>query len=193
MSTLIFGTTNMHKLQEIKQIMPGSIELKSMQELGITKELPEDRDTISENAAQKANFLYHLTNENCFAEDTGLEVDVLDGAPGVHSARFAGPDKDAAKNMQYLLKMMEGKASRSARFLTVIALHWESGFFTFQGVVEGKIAKEAMGDGGFGYDPIFIPDGYEKSFGQLPPHVKNQISHRARAVNKLIAFLQNHA
>jgi XTP/dITP diphosphohydrolase len=190
MKTLIFGTTNAHKLKEIKGMMPDLINLKSMQEIGITKELPEEQDTIEGNAAQKANELYELCETNCFAEDTGLVVDALNGEPGVHSARYAGPEKDAQKNMRHLLDKLQGIKNRSAHFLTIIALHWDGGFFTFEGRVNGRIAAEPMGEGGFGYDPIFIPEGYERSFGILPAHVKNQISHRARAVNKLIDFLK---
>ena len=193
MKKLIFGSSNPHKLAEVKKLMPPSVSLISMQELGIHEELPEEQDTISGNALQKAQELHRLTSMNCFAEDTGLLVDTLDGAPGVYSARFAGKQSTSEENLTKLLRLMEGKENREAHFLTVVALIWEGADYTFEGRVDGHIAKDPKGEGGFGYDPVFIPDGYEKTFGELPQHVKNQISHRARAVGKLQDFLARHS
>lgn len=190
---LVFGTSNPNKLKEIRRLIPSSIQLWSMQEVGIDQELPEDQDTIAGNAEQKVHELYRLCGKNCFAEDTGLIVEALNGEPGVYSARYAGPQRDAQDNMRLLLENLKGIENRNAHFLTVIALFWQGGLYTFRGMVEGHIAQQAQGDGGFGYDPIFIPAGYQKSFGQLPSHVKNQMSHRARAVQKLITFLEGHS
>ena len=190
---LVFGTSNPNKLKEIRHLIPSSIRLWSMQEVGIDQELPEDQDTIAGNAEQKVHELYRLCGKNCFAEDTGLIVEALNGDPGVYSARYAGPQRSAQDNMDLLLHNLRSKDNRNAHFLTVIALHWEGGLYTFKGIVEGHIAHQAAGKGGFGYDPIFIPSGYQKSFGELPSHVKNQMSHRARAVLKLITFLESHS
>ncbi len=172
--------------------MPSSISVKSMQEMGIDEELPEDQDTIAGNALQKVRHLYSLVQQNCFAEDTGLIVNALGGAPGVYSARFSGPDSTSEKNIDKLLRQLKDEEDRKAHFLTVIALHWEGVYYTFEGIVEGNISREIHGDGGFGYDPVFIPSGYERSFGELPMHVKNQISHRSRAVSKLVDFIKRH-
>lgn len=193
MKTLIFGTSNPNKIQEINKLIPSSISVKSMQEMGVDEELPEDQDTIAGNAMQKVRHLYSLVQQNCFAEDTGLIVNALDGAPGVYSARFSGPDSTSEKNINKLLRQLKGEVDRKAHFLTVIALHWEGGYYTFEGIVEGSISEQICGDGGFGYDPVFIPAGYEKSFGELPMHVKNQISHRSRAVSKLVNFLKRNS
>lgn len=192
MKTLIFGTSNPNKIKEINKLMPSSISVKSMQEMGIDEELPEDQDTIAGNALQKVRHLYSLVQQNCFAEDTGLIVNALGGAPGVYSARFSGPDSTSEKNIDKLLRQLKDEEDRKAHFLTVIALHWEGAYYTFEGIVEGNISREIQGDGGFGYDPVFIPSGYEKSFGELPMHVKNQISHRSRAVSKLVDFIKRH-
>ena len=190
MPQLVFGTSNINKLKELKELVPASIQLQSMGDLGISGDLPETRDTIPGNALQKAEALYEQVKTNAFAEDTGLEVDALNGAPGVYTARYAGPERSAAANMDFLLKNLVEKEDRSAQFRTVIALFWEGETYTFEGIVRGRIASEKAGKGGFGYDPIFIPEGYEKTFAELPSSVKNTISHRARAVAKMVSFLE---
>ena len=189
---LVFGTTNDNKLSEIRSMLPSHIQLLSMKDLNIEKDLPETQNTIKGNAIQKVNALHSLCQKNCFAEDTGLQVKALNGAPGVKSARYAGSDRDSEKNMTLLLQNLEDYNDRSARFITIIALIWQDALYTFEGVVNGSIGIQQKGTDGFGYDPLFIPDGYEKSFGQLPSHIKNQMSHRARAVNKLLQFLKEH-
>lgn len=190
MKELLFGTGNPNKVSEIQLMLPDSIRIVSMRDKGLNNELPETRDTIEGNAVQKVEALHQLNPMNGFSEDTGLEVFALDGAPGVHTARYAGEEKDPIKNMSLLLDKLKGKNDRSAQFRTVIALIWEEKLYTFEGIVKGSISDEIKGTGGFGYDPIFIPDGYQKTFAQLPLEVKKQISHRSRAVNKMLRFLK---
>jgi len=189
MIKLVFGTSNENKLKEIRKLVPNSIQLLSMAELGIHGELPETRETIKENAIQKAEALYDEVKVNSFAEDTGLEVDALDGAPGVYTARYAGNRKDSSANMELLLENLKNKSDKGAQFRTNIALIWNKETYVFEGIVRGKIACEKRGEGGFGYDPIFIPDGHEKTFAELPSKIKQNISHRARAFQKMMAFL----
>jgi XTP/dITP diphosphohydrolase len=187
--SLLFATNNPHKLQEVQLILEGW-HIQSLAECHISCEIPETGQTLEANAIEKATFIrdhYHL---DCFAEDTGLEVEALDGAPGVYTARYAGALADATSNMLKLLHALEGARNRKARFRTVLALCLEGEVHLFEGIVDGTIAMQASGKGGFGYDPIFIPDGYKKTFAELPPEVKKAISHRARAVAKLTAFLQ---
>src|SRR6056297_1246663 len=193
MSRLVFGTSNPNKLKELRALTPPSIELVSMLDLGISDELPETQDTIPGNALQKVEALYEKVKMNAFAEDTGLEVDALYGAPGVYTARYAGPEKSAEANMHLLLQNLKDIENRSAQFRTVIGMVWEGKKFTFEGIVRGEIAKEKSGDGGFGYDPIFIPEGYDQTFAQLDSSIKNEISHRGRAVRKMLAFLEEKA
>lgn len=193
MPKLVFGTSNPNKLIELRALTPESIQLVSMAELGITDDLPETQDTIPGNAIQKVDALYQQIQTNAFAEDTGLEVDALDGAPGVYTARYAGPERSAEANMDLLLRKLKDKENRGAQFRTVIAMIWTGATHTFEGIVRGKIAEEKSGDGGFGYDPIFIPEGYDQTFAHLSSAIKNEISHRGRAVQKMLAFLEERA
>ena len=169
--------------------MGDSFQIESMRSLGINEDIPEDQQTLEGNALQKARFLYDRTGESCFADDTGLEVDALNGAPGVYSARYAGEAKNSLDNMALLLKNMSGIQHRKARFRTVIALILDGKEYLFEGVVNGTIAEEPRGTAGFGYDPLFVPDGYSTTFAEMDSEAKNAISHRGRAVEKLAAFL----
>ena len=194
MKTIVFATNNQHKLDEIRQILGNDFQILSLADIGCHEEIPEDHDTLQENALQKAQYIVDHYHVSCFADDTGLEVDALGGEPGVHSARYAeGTDHDSEANMRKLLLKLENNNNRSARFRTVIALlleengKWREEIF--DGIVEGHIAREKKGSEGFGYDPIFVPDGYDLSFAELGMDVKNSISHRARAVRKLADFL----
>lgn len=186
----IFATNNQHKLQEVKAILK-DIEITTMEEAGISVDIPENEDTIEGNALAKANYIFNLTGRDCFADDTGLEVEDLNGAPGVFSARYAGVPSDANKNIDKLLLELKAKTSRKARFRTVIALILQGKEHIFEGIVEGKIALQRFGQGGFGYDPVFIPDGYEISFAEMLAEKKNKISHRARALEKMNEFLNS--
>ena len=190
-TALIFATSNPNKSKEVAQIIGSDLfEIKNLADIHYTQEIVEDGDTLEANAIIKAQTIYQLNYPNVFAEDTGLEVVALDMAPGVYTARYAGPQKNAQDNMDKLILALEDKEDRSARFRTVVALILDGQQYTFEGEVWGKIALERMGDGGFGYDPIFIPDGYDMSFGQLSNEVKNSISHRYRAINKMADFLK---
>lgn len=189
MRSLVFASNNEKKLNEIRPLLP-EFKVLSLAEAGIHADLPETTGTIKGNAIQKARYLYQITGFNCFSDDTGLEVNALGGLPGVDTAHYAGPERDAQRNMQKLLNALEGQMNREARFVTVIALVWEGEVFTFEGEVKGSIAYELKGTGGFGYDPVFVPEGYEQSFGELSPAIKQQISHRAEAVKKLIAWFE---
>ncbi len=186
---LIFATNNRHKLSEVEAILGGRVELVSLAECGITEDIPETSDTIAGNALQKARYVYEKTGADCFADDTGLEVDALDGAPGVHSARYATDGHDFAANRELLMRNMADKSDRRARFRTVVALVLGGEEFLFEGVVEGEVTREERGEGGFGYDPMFRPEGYEQTFSELSPEEKNSISHRGRAVTALARFL----
>lgn len=187
---LVFATNNQHKLDEVRQITaPYGIEIVSLADIHCEEEIPETAETLEGNAWQKAHFVRENYGMDCFADDTGLEVEVLDNAPGVYSARYAGPGHDSEANMQKLLGELAGKENRKARFRTVIALTLGGEEHTFEGIVTGQITTEKRGEKGFGYDPIFIPDGYDKTFAELGDEAKNQISHRARAVSKLGKFL----
>lgn len=187
--SLLFATNNLHKIHEVQQILDGRWHLQSLRDRGILADLPETGMTLHENAIEKASFIYSTFGLDCFAEDTGLEVAFLDGAPGVYTARYAGHSATADENMSKLLKALGHTTNRNAQFRTVIALWLENKLNTFEGVVRGRIAYEKEGKGGFGYDPIFIPEGYNQSFSQLPPEIKQQISHRAMAVAKLSDFM----
>lgn len=189
MKRIIFATNNAHKLDEVRAIWGDSIELTTLKEAGITEDIPENEPTIEGNALAKARHVWEKTGCDCFADDTGLEVDALGGAPGVHSARYATDGHDFAANRAKLLGEMEGKEQRSARFRTVVALIEGGKESCFEGIVEGEITTSEMGDGGFGYDPLFRPEGYEQTFAELAPEEKNAISHRGRAVAKLAAYL----
>ncbi len=196
---IVFATNNKHKLQEIGEILGSDFEIVSLNDIGCHEDIPETGDTLEENAHQKAEYIFNRYHLSCFADDTGLEVEALNGAPGVHSARYAdGTDHDSEANIQKLLRELEGKVDRKARFRTVISLikidesdpeSYQE--YQFEGEVHGRIDTKKHGSEGFGYDPIFIPEGYDKSFAELGEDIKNQISHRARAVKKLAKFLIN--
>ena len=189
---IVFATNNKHKLEEIKDILGKNFEIVSLADIGCHEDIPETGLTLEENARQKSTYIVEHYNHDCFADDTGLEVDALNGEPGVHSARYAeGTDHDSEANMRKLLSKMSNVKDRTARFRTVISLIINGVEHQFEGRVEGRIATEKHGKEGFGYDPIFIPEGYNKSFAELGEEVKNQISHRARAVKKLAEYLSS--
>lgn len=187
---LVVATNNAHKLEEIAAILGDEMELLSLKDIKCFADIPETADTLEGNARQKAMYIYENYGMDCFADDTGLEVDALNGAPGVYSARYAGDGHDSEANMQKLLHELEGKKNRKAQFRTAICLIQEGKEFLFEGIVKGEIIQEKRGGAGFGYDPIFVPEGYEQTFAELGNDVKNTISHRARAVEKLCSFLK---
>lgn len=191
MSELVFASNNLNKLNEIALLLPAGIVLKGLADIGCADDLPETQPTIEGNALQKAKYVNEKFKVNCFADDTGLEIAALNGQPGVYSARYAGETKNADANMEKVLAEMKDLSDRSARFKTVVALVWNSKEYLFEGVVEGVITKSKLGSQGFGYDPIFIPDGSDKTFAQMDLAEKNKVSHRARAMNKLIIFIKN--
>jgi XTP/dITP diphosphohydrolase len=182
---VVFASNNKHKLDEVRAIIGDSIELLSLSDIHFTDELPETSGTIKGNAEQKAQTLFNSTGLPCFADDTGLEVFALNGEPGVDSAHYAGPQRDSKDNMKKLLSAMDNKINREARFLTVIAFVDKNGVKIFEGEVRGYISLEPKGLDGFGYDPVFMPEGYSKSFAELDSSIKNSISHRARAVEQM--------
>ncbi|HAH22427.1 MAG TPA: non-canonical purine NTP pyrophosphatase [Prolixibacteraceae bacterium] len=186
---LVFATNNTHKIHEIQKLIDPSIELLSLKDIGCEDEIPEDQQTLEGNAAQKSFFIYDRYGVNCFADDTGLEIEALDGEPGVISARYAGEERDAEKNMNLVLDKLSIIKNRKARFRTVISLVIDGRETQFEGVVEGHILKEKRGNTGFGYDPIFQPEESDLSFAQMPVEQKNKISHRGRAVQKLVEYL----
>jgi XTP/dITP diphosphohydrolase len=187
---ICFATNNQNKLREIENKLGKAYDIISLSALGHTEELPETHDTLEGNSLEKAQFVYDKYQVNCFADDTGLLVDTLHGEPGVMSARYAGPSKSAENNMNLLLQKLEGEPNRKAKFITVISLILEGRIFQFTGEVSGHITKEKAGKGGFGYDPIFVPEGWQKTFAELDLDEKNKISHRANAVAKLVDFLK---
>lgn len=195
---IVFATNNQHKLQEIREILGDQFEILSLADIGCHENIPETGNTLEANAHQKAEYVFDHYHIDCFADDTGLEVDALGGAPGVHSARYAeGTDHNSEANIAKLLRELGDNDNRKARFRTVISLiQMEGGNpvcsreYQFEGVVEGRIDREKHGSEGFGYDPVFIPEGYDKSFAELGEEIKNQISHRARAVKKLAEWLK---
>ena len=186
---LVFATHNKNKLLEARKLLTDEIELLGLNDIECTEDIPETSDTIEGNAAQKALYVSKKYNINCFADDTGLEVEVLNGEPGVFSARYAGNQKNSEDNMNKLLENLNDKINRNARFKTVIALSLNGKTTLFEGVVNGVIIHEKRGNQGFGYDPIFIPSGYDKTFAELPLTVKNKISHRGKAMKLLIEYL----
>ena len=186
---LLFATSNKNKVLEIKKILPKEFNIKSLDDIGFCEEIPENENTIEGNAIFKTNYIYKKYNLNVFADDTGLEVDSLNGKPGVHSARYAGISKNSRDNINKLLKKLKNKKNRKARFKTIIALILNSKIHTFEGVVEGIITKKPKGENGFGYDQVFIPSGYTKTFEELSIGEKHSISHRSLAMNKLIDFI----
>ena len=190
MRKIIFATNNAHKLSEVQAVLGDAFELITLRECGITEDIPETAPTLEGNALQKARYVYEKTGADCFADDTGLEVDALGGAPGVHSARYATDGHDFAANNRLLLKNLEGEENRSAHFRTVIALILDGEEYLFEGRVEGVIATEESGCGGFGYDPLFVPSGEIITFAEMSAEAKNAISHRGRAVAELVKFLK---
>ena len=190
---LVFASNNKNKIQEIQALVPNIIQIVSLEEIGCIEDIPETADTIEGNAILKANYVTEKYGYDCFADDTGLEVEALNGAPGVYSARYAGEQKDANDNMDKLLSELKDKSNRKANFKTVIALNLNGKQNLFTGIINGKIIKEKMGTNGFGYDPIFVADGYEKTFAELSMEEKSTISHRGIAVKELILFLQKQS
>ena len=193
MQKLIFATNNSHKLQEIQDLLQNKFHVVSLEDIGIYEDIAETADTLEGNALLKARYVFERTQSDCFADDTGLEVDELDGAPGVYSARYAGENASFDDNMDKLIDTLRGTENRKARFRTVIALIFKGNEYLFEGRVDGIILKEKAGSHGFGYDPIFLPEGFEKSFAEMDPIQKNAISHRGRSVQKLINFLKGFA
>jgi len=189
---IVFATNNPNKIKEVQALIPSHIKLVSLKEIGCTEDIPETQDTIEGNAIQKADYIKEHYGLDCFADDTGLEVLALDGAPGVLSARYAGPQRNAEDNMDLLLSELKSKDNRSARFKTVIAMHFQGKLICFEGICEGEISKDKTGTDGFGYDPIFKPTAYKKTFAELSLVEKNRIGHRGKAVSKLVDYLNMH-
>lgn len=187
--TLVFATNNPHKFKEVSVILRDKIRLLNLNDINCHTDIPETADTLEGNAFLKAQFIHTHYGINCFANDTGLEVEVLNGRPGVYSARYAGDTHNSEANMLKLLQDMEGKENRRAQFRTVISLIFDENTYNFEGLIKGRIIEEKRGLSGFGYDPIFIPEGYAETFAELGDEIKNKISHRAQAVNKLCKFL----
>lgn len=191
MKRLVFATNNAHKLEEVSAILGDKIELLSLKDINCQTDIPETADTLEGNALLKSSYIFRNYHLDCFADDTGLEVEALDGAPGVYSARYAGGEgHNAEANMLKLLHEMEGKENRKAQFRTAISLILGGKEYLFEGIIKGEIIKEKRGNSGFGYDPIFVPEGYSQTFAELGNDIKNKISHRALAVNKLCDFLR---
>jgi XTP/dITP diphosphohydrolase len=187
---LCMATNNAHKIEEIEPLVPDTVGLVSLAEVGCREELPETGDTLEANSRQKAQYVWDHYGVSCFADDTGLEVEALRGEPGVYSARYAGPQRDARTNMELLLRKLEGEENRRAQFRTSITLILDGETYQFEGVVRGAILGAPRGTGGFGYDPLFVPDGYAQTFAEMDLAEKNRVSHRARAVERLIRFLR---
>lgn len=187
---LCFATNNPNKLHEIKTALAGKIEIVGLKDIGCQEDIPETGDTLKANSLIKASYVHEKYDIDCFADDTGLEIDALNSEPGVYSARYAGEESDAEKNMAKVLQNLGGETNRAARFKTVITLIQNDETHYFEGIVSGTIRKEKSGSEGFGYDPIFQPDGYDITFAEMPLEEKNQISHRGKAVKKLVEFLQ---
>lgn len=187
--TLVFATNNPNKLKEVQSLVPDHITIKGLKDIGCTEDIVEDAPTIEGNAILKARYVKENFGYDCFADDTGLEVLALDGAPGVYSARYAGPQKSAQDNMSKLLIALATKSDRTAQFKTVIAFAKGEAITTFEGICKGKITKERIGDGGFGYDPIFQPEGYEATFAQMALPLKNKIGHRGKAMKAFLDAL----
>lgn len=188
---ICFATNNAKKIEEVKAALGSDFEIVSLKDIGCNEELPETGDTLDHNAFQKARFVKESYGVDCFADDTGLEVESLNGDPGVYSGRYSGEPRSDERNIELLLKNLKGKEDRKARFRTVIALILEGKEYAFEGIAPGEIIEEKIGGGGFGYDPIFKPDGYTQTFAELNLTEKNQISHRGKAVKALIEFLSN--
>ncbi|UOB17169.1 non-canonical purine NTP diphosphatase [Abyssalbus ytuae] len=188
---LIFATHNKNKFKEVKALIPENFEMLNLDDIRCYEDIPETSDTIQENAIQKATYIYNKYKLNCFADDTGLEVESLNNEPGVYSARYAGNQKNSEDNIKKLLLNLKSINNRKARFITVICLILNGKTHLFEGVIKGEIIMEKRGKNGFGYDPVFIPEGYDLTFAQLPLKIKNKISHRGKAMKKLITFLND--
>ena len=189
---LVFATNNRHKLQEVRDIVGDRVEVLSLADIDCHDDIPETADTLQGNALIKARQIYEKYGLDCFADDTGLEVEALDGAPGVYSARYAGEECDSEANMRKLLENLTGKTNRNAQFRTVIALIINGEEMLFNGIVKGTIATEKKGDSGFGYDPVFVPEGHSESFAQMSSEMKNSMSHRFRATKELGDYLKEN-
>ena len=189
---LIFATHNPHKVREVKKIVPASIDIVSLEKMGFTEDIPEPHETLQGNALEKVRVIHRLFGLNCFAEDTGLEIDALNGEPGVYTARYAGEHCSASDNIKKVLRKMGDATNRSARFKTVVSLIWNDKEYLFEGVAEGTITNSPKGGSGFGYDPVFQPEGHGVTFAEMEDDTKNGISHRAKATNKLVAFLDEN-
>lgn len=189
---MVAATNNPHKLSEIRSAVGPDLRILSLDDIGCREELPETMDTLEGNSLQKASYVFEKYHLSCFADDTGLEVESLNGAPGVYSARYAGEQKNSEDNIDLLLRNMAGVRNRKARFRAVITLIGSGGTHTFEGILPGVILGERRGQGGFGYDPVFQPDGYTRTLAEMTMEEKNSISHRGQAVKQLVAFLKNH-
>jgi len=187
---LCFATNNQHKLDEVSRLLGGAYTVLGLKAIGCDQELPEEQDTLEGNSLQKARFVHDHYHIDCFADDTGLEVEALNGAPGVYSARYAGPQRNSEDNMAPLLENLKGKANRRARFRTVITLVRDGQAHQFEGIARGEVLESKRGARGFGYDPLFLPEGLDKSMAELTADEKNAISHRGEAIRKLVAFLK---
>ncbi len=191
MITICFASNNKHKLEEVRSVLGPDFRVLSLSDVNVHEDLPETKDTFEGNSHQKAEYLFNKINAPCFADDSGLEVETLNGEPGVYSARYGGPHKNDEDNIQLLLKNLKGKANRKAQFRTVITFIDQQGnTFFFEGIIKGSIGKEKKGTSGFGYDPLFVPSGTRKTFAEMTPHEKNSMSHRSIAVKKLAEFLK---
>lgn len=194
MKDIVLATNNAHKLHEVREMLQGIFNVRSLSDIGCHNDIPETADSFAGNALMKAQYVKEHYGYDCFADDSGLECDALDGAPGIYSARYAGTEgHDSEANMDKLLRELEGKNSRDAQFHTVIALLYEGETHFFEGIIRGHITRERSGQQGFGYDPIFMPDGFDRTFAEMTDEEKNSISHRGIAVRKLVAFLQDRA
>ena len=189
---LIIASQNQNKLVEFKKILGDKINLFSLSDIGLNQEIPENEKTIKKNAMFKAKFVNTQTGKNVFADDTGLEIDSLNGEPGIYSARYSGVDRNSDKNIELVLRKLKNKANRNSRFKTIISLIIDGKSVNFEGVVEGKITEEKRGSNGFGYDPIFQPNGYASTFGEMSLKEKNKISHRSIAINKMVQYLKEN-
>ncbi|NOZ34680.1 MAG: non-canonical purine NTP diphosphatase [Chlorobi bacterium] len=187
---LVFATNNNHKLKEVKEILDNQFEILSLNDINCFEEIPETQNTIAGNASEKAHFIFNKYKINCFADDTGLEIEALNGEPGVYSARYAGENCSYEDNVQKVLQKLKDQTNRNAKFRTVISLIINGKESLFEGIINGSITENKRGKDGFGYDPIFLPDGYNKTFAELPQEEKNKISHRGLATQKLINFLK---
>ena len=190
MKKLVFATNNPYKIKEVQAMLPSDIQLFSLKTIGCQEDIPETADTIEGNAILKAQYIKNNYGYNVFADDTGLEIETLNYEPGVRSARYAGEHKNSLDNMNLVLQKMKGKTNRKARFKTIFALYIDNKLHLFEGIIQGVIAQNPKGSNGFGYDPIFIPDGYEQTFAEISNQEKNKISHRAKATQQLVSFLE---